>query len=85
MDNPQLNDGNGQENETGKRKLSFSTPQSKPKKSGLTIPGVGSKLPLKWIVLAVGALILFMVGKGLISSKPKKNSLADTIKKEQQA
>ena len=85
MDNPQLNDGNGQENETGKRKLSFSTPQSKPVKSDVSIPLLGIKLRRKWILLAVAALILFMVGKGLISSKPKKNSLADTIKKEQQA
>ena len=79
------NDDENSESQQPKRNLSFSMPQIKPEKSGLVIPGLGVHLPWKWVGLAIGALFLIFVVKGLLSSKPKKTSLADTIKKEQQA
>ncbi len=47
-------------------------------------PGFFSRLPLKWILLGVVALILFLILKSVVfDSKAKKMSLADAVKKEQ--
>ena len=49
-------------------------------------PSLLARLPLKWIILAVVALGLFFVLKSCLSSpRAKKLSLAETVKKEQQA
>lgn len=76
------------ENQSGepspKTNVKFQPPENKSvKKDFVSRPPF--RLPLKWIILGVVAVILFFVGKNILSPKEKKLSLAETVKKEQQA
>ncbi len=45
------------------------------------------KFPIsrKWVIIGVAAILLLLIGKNIFSPKVKKLSLAETVKKEQQA
>lgn len=78
MENPNSEDQNRPTSRISKPAVSFQPPSDISPKSGFQIPW-------KWIIIGVIAIVLFVVGKSLLTPKAKKLSLAETVKKEQQA
>ncbi|HRK62011.1 MAG TPA: efflux RND transporter periplasmic adaptor subunit [Candidatus Omnitrophota bacterium] len=81
MDNPNLNNDSQSPSEPVKKPVvAFRPPEPSPsdKKKGFPVP-------VKWIVLAVVALVLFLVAKNILNSTKKKPSLSDEVKQQQQA
>ncbi len=79
MDNPNLNSDSQNPEPAKKPTLAFRPPE--PSSDGVK---KGFRIPWKWIILAVVAVLLFVVAKNVLAPK-KKGSLADDVKKQQEA
>lgn len=79
MDNPNLNSDSQNPEPAKKPTLAFRPPE--PSSDGVK---KGFRIPWKWIILAVVAVLLFVIAKNVLTPK-KKGSLADDVKKQQEA
>lgn len=69
------------EKKSNRPSVSFRPPEDAPAQKAPFL----ARLPLKWIILGVVGLIMLLIVKNLFVPKGKKLSLADAVKKEQQA